>query len=103
LEERELQRLLRTALTTGKVMLGARESLKRLQGAKLLVVAKGAPEEIRARALERAQKAKVALYTYEGTPQELGQLLGLPFRVSVLAIRHPGEADLTPLLSSPRA
>lgn len=103
MEERELQRLLRTAFSTGRVTLGLKESLKRIQGTKLLVVAKRAPEQIRARALERARAAKVPLFSYEGTSIELGQLLGLPYRVSVMAIRHPGEADLAPLLGEAAA
>ena len=93
----DVQRSLRTAAQTGKVALGAKESLAAVSGkkAKLVIVAANAPatEDLEA----AAGKAKVPVYRFEGRNTELGPALGKPFSVAVAAVLEPGESDVLEL------
>ena len=94
----DVQRSLRTAAQTGKVALGAKESLAALSSkkAKILIVSANAPETASLEAA--ASKAKVPVYRFEGRNTELGPALGKPFSVAVAAVLEPGESDVLELV-----
>lgn len=94
----DVQRSLRTAAQTGKVALGAKESLAAIttKKAKILIVAANAPatEELET----AAGKAKVPVYRFDGRNTELGPALGKPFSVAVAAVLEAGESDVFDLV-----
>lgn len=92
----ELARELQTALRTGKVVLGYRRTLRELVNdrAKLIVIAKNAPEHISEELKRYAALAKVPVLVFEGSSRELGSVCRKPFMVSSLAVLDPGESSL---------
>ncbi|CAB49539.1 50S ribosomal protein L30e [Pyrococcus abyssi] len=90
---------LRKALETGKVILGSNETIRlaKTGGAKLIIVAKNAPKEIKDDIYYYAKLSDIPVYEFEGTSVELGTLLGKPFVVASLAIVDPGESRILAL------
>ena len=92
----DIGRELRVAMTTGKVILGSRKTIKAiLHGkAKLVIVAANCPKEIREDIDRYAKLANIPVFTYPGSSWELGAACGKPFMVAALAIIDPGESDI---------
>lgn len=92
-ETRELERQLRLATRTGKYIVGRKEVLRSLKGSKMLVWSASAniPPEI----LDQSRAAGIPTLRYEGNPIQLGRACGIPFKVSVIAIKSPGDADFS--------
>lgn len=92
-ESRDLEKQLKLAAKTGKYVVGRREVLSGLKGSKLLVWSASAnvPQQI----LDDCRAQSVPTVKFEGNPVELGKACGIPFRVSVIAVKTPGDADLS--------
>ncbi|WP_324735535.1 50S ribosomal protein L30e [Thermococcus sp. SY098] len=90
---------LRKALETGKVVIGSNKTVKlaKIGGAKLIIVAKNAPKEVKEDIYYYAKLSNIPVYEYEGTSVELGTVLGKPFVVASLAIVDPGESNILAL------
>ncbi|USS40801.1 50S ribosomal protein L30e [Thermococcus aggregans] len=90
---------LRKALETGKVIIGSNETIRlaKVGGAKLIIVAKNAPKEIKDDINYYAKLSNIPVYEFEGTSVELGTMLGKPFVIASLAIVEPGESKILAL------
>ncbi len=95
----DFARELRTAIRTGKVVLGSRRTIKLLVNgqAKMVIIAQNAPEHIRRDIEYYAKLAKVPVYVYPGTSWDLGAVCQKPFMVAALAILDPGESNILDL------
>ncbi len=91
-EERELEKQLKIAARTGEYLVGRREVLDGVKGSKLLVWSASAnvPQKI----LDECKALSVPAVKFNGNPVELGHACGIPFRVSVFAVKATGDADL---------
>ncbi|MEM2934356.1 MAG: 50S ribosomal protein L30e [Methanocellales archaeon] len=92
----ELNRALQTAIKTGNVKIGSRETIKvALKGeAKLVILAKNCPVKIR----NQLKELKLPIYEYPGQSPDLGLACGLPYTITALAIIEPGESEILSLL-----
>ena len=92
--ERELEKQLKLVSKTGKYIVGRREVMSGLKGSKLLVWSTSAnlPQSI----LDESKNLSVPAIRFSGNPVELGRACGIPFRVSVIAVKNTGDADLKP-------
>ena len=92
-EDIELERQLKKAARTGKYIVGRREVLGGVKGSKLLVWSASAnvPQQI----LDECKSLSVPAVKFNGNPVELGHACGIPFRVSVIAVKAVGDADLS--------
>ncbi|MCA1813782.1 MAG: 50S ribosomal protein L30e [Halobacteriales archaeon] len=98
----DVNRALRTAVQTGKVVLGTKETLKAIDTgkAKLIVVSNNAPGEWGERITQRAKERNVPLYRFEGSNGDLGPACGKPFNVAALSVLEAGESDILALARS---
>lgn len=90
----DINRALRTAASTGKVLLGGDQTKKAIAkgDAKLVVVSSNHPES---EAIEQsATSKKIPVYRFMGRGVDLGPAIGKPFPVGVLAVLDPGESDV---------
>ena len=87
---------LKTALRTGKVVLGSRKTIKllKLGKAKAAIVSAKAPPIIRRDVLYYAKLSGIPVYVYPGTTRELGMLCAKPFVVSALAVVDEGDSKI---------
>ncbi len=95
----DLVREIQTAVRTGKVVMGYRESLKAIANgrAKLVLIASNAPSEVRRDVARYCKISETPLLEFPGTSWDLGAACGKPFMVSVLAIVDPGESGILEL------
>ena len=87
---------IKLAVESGKVGYGSRSSMKGSAKAKLYVLARNTPAEIRSRLLKLAGSG-VAVMEFEGSTIELGNVCGCPFPVSVLTIYNAGSSNILDL------
>lgn len=95
----DINKAIATTVRTGKVFLGAKNTIKnvRVRKVKLVIVAANCPENIRQDIEYYCRLSEIPLITYSGTSIELGAVCGKPFMVSALAIREPGDSDILKL------
>ncbi|HID28813.1 MAG TPA: 50S ribosomal protein L30e [Desulfobacterales bacterium] len=95
----ELNKEIRRAVATGKVVIGADESLKTLKRgqAKLVIVASNCRPEVLADVQHYAGLADLPVHTFDGNSEELGLACGKPFLVGVLTIVEEGDSSIISL------
>lgn len=89
----DINKALKTAATTGKILYGTKQTREAINGkkAKLIVIAKNCPEmDI----TDMSQSAKIPSLQFEGTNVDLGAACGKPFSISCLAIVDPGSSPI---------
>ncbi|RLI30410.1 MAG: 50S ribosomal protein L30e [Candidatus Hecatellales archaeon] len=91
-----LAKALTIAVRTGKVTFGFKETLEALRSgkAKIVVVAKNIPKELREKLDRTAKLAGIPLLEFESSSLDLGSLCGKPYTVTALAVRDPGDSDI---------
>ncbi|NPA76768.1 MAG: 50S ribosomal protein L30e [Candidatus Diapherotrites archaeon] len=89
----------RRAMDTGRVLLGYRQTEKSLLNgaAKLVIVAKNAPQAERERVEYLAKVGGVPVYHYDGTTVDLGHVCGKPFTVAMLVVEDAGDSSILEL------
>ena len=91
----DISKALRSAIETGKVHVGARESCKAADAgtAKLVIISSNCPEE----AATQVKESKSPVHSFSGNNAVLGAACGKPFPVSVVAILDGGKSDVLSL------
>jgi len=81
---------------TGKLILGFRQSyLSLLNGkSKLVLLAKNCPPDIEKRIYTASKMVGVPMIKTELSSNEIGYILGKPFRVSTLSVLDPGSSNI---------
>ncbi|MCX8191190.1 MAG: 50S ribosomal protein L30e [Nitrososphaerales archaeon] len=97
MDEKEMSRILKIAIKTGKCIIGSKQVAQSVKGSKLVILA-SSPSHVSSRITELCKLNSVPLMIYKGSSVKLGQLCGKPFKISAIAIKSAGEADLTGLL-----
>lgn len=92
----DVNREIRQAVDTGKVILGSDKSVKfvKLGQAKLVILASNCPDAVRSDVEQYAKLANVPIYFYEGDSTALGLACGKPFLVSVVTVLEPGSSGI---------
>jgi len=87
-----IERDLRMAIETGKVVFGIKESKKAItqKKAKLLILANNCPDE-------NLKNQDVKTYNFGDTNIELGQACGKPFPISALVVIEEGSSNILSL------
>jgi ribosomal protein L30E len=88
----DLEKQLKLVTKTGKYLVGRKEVLNSLKGTKLLVWSASA--NLPPRIFEEAKNLEVPAIRFDGNPIELGRTIGIPFKVSIMAVKSPGDASL---------
>jgi large subunit ribosomal protein L30e len=92
----DLNREIRQAVTTGKVILGSDKGLKSLKlgQAKLVILAVKCNEIVRADVEQYAKLAGIPIHIYPGDSTELGLACGKPFLVNMMTVIDPGSSNI---------
>jgi large subunit ribosomal protein L30e len=92
----DINKALKTAVTTGKVLFGFEQTMKAVKTgrAKLIITSSNCPEK----QMTMIEKHKeVPSHRFDGTNIELGSACGKPFSVSVLSVLSEGESEILAL------
>ncbi len=92
----DINKAIVTAVRTGKVFLGAEETIKnaKIGKVKLVVVTGNCPPAVREDLEYYCRISKIPVVPYDGTSRDLGAVCGKPYMVSALAVREPGDSDI---------
>lgn len=92
----DINKALKTAVTTGKVLFGFEQTMKACDSkkARLIIVSDNCPEK-HLTAIEKHKE--VPLHRFKGTNIELGAACGKPFSISVLSVLSAGESEILAL------
>ena len=92
----DLNKSIRMAVDTGKVLLGSEKTIKAaLNGnAKMIIVAANCPAERRQDLKHYSQLSDVPVLDYAGSSVELGNVCGKPFPVTAMTVLDAGNSDL---------
>jgi large subunit ribosomal protein L30e len=92
----DINKALRSAVSTGKVYFGINETKKALKSgkAKLVIISSNCPKDYIA---DINKFKKVSTYNFKGNNQDLGSVCGKPFAVSVLSVIKPGKSNILQL------
>ena len=89
----DINKALRSLVTTGKVYFGIKEAKKALKAgqAKLIIFSSNCPQEY---ITDISEFKKVSKYNFNGTNIDLGSTCGKPFPISVLTVIKPGKSTV---------
>ncbi len=92
----DINKALKTAVTTGKVLFGFDQTMKAVKAgkAKLIIVSSNCPDK-HLTVIEKHEE--VPSHRFSGTNIELGSACGKPFSVSVLSVLSEGESEILAL------
>lgn len=92
----DINKALRTAISTGKVYFGIEETKKALKKgeAKLVILSSNCPPKFKEDILDIK---KISTYNFTGTNIELGSACGKPFPISILTVVKPGKSNIMQL------
>ncbi|MFN4133068.1 MAG: 50S ribosomal protein L30e [Candidatus Hadarchaeales archaeon] len=84
------------AARSGKLILGAKKSLKALKRglAKAVIVAANCPERVFSDIRHYTKIGQVPLHVFEGDSRELGIACGKPFTINVVTVVEQGESSI---------
>ncbi len=88
--ETDISKVLRSAISTGKVHIGTRQTLEAVKNGKaqVVVVSSNCPEQT----MNGINGATII--KYPGSGVDLGVACGKPFSIAALAVLEPGESDI---------
>jgi len=98
LEPSQLSKILKEAMKGGKYTIGAKEAMGTMKGTKAIICTRSLPAQLGAKLRDEAKKHDVAVVDVGISSVELARMVGRPFRVSALALRSVGDADLKQLV-----
>ena len=92
----DLNRSIRRAVDSGKVVFGTKQSEKSINTgkAKLVISSKNAPILTKERIISKAKITNIPFIEFNGNGIELGSVCGKPFTVSFMAIKEAGKSEI---------
>lgn len=93
--ESDINKILRNVLSTGKAVIGGRQTKTAVKNGKaqVIVASSNCPEQI------KNEIKNVPVINYPGTGVDLGVACGKPFSIAVLAVLETGESEILSLKS----
>ena len=99
-ESMDVNKAIRTAVDTGKVILGSKRTIKFVKHGegKLVVLAGNIPKDIEEDVKYYAKLSNIPVYQHKITSLELGAVCGKPFPVAALLIIDEGLSNIMELV-----
>ncbi|MCP8315204.1 MAG: 50S ribosomal protein L30e [archaeon] len=101
ISEKNLEKILRTVIKTGKFIIGAKEVSRSIKGSKIMIYSSSLPKNWISEVVNTCKSLSIPFIEFKGTSVELGRICGRPFPVSAIAIKSPGEGDISSLIGGP--
>ena len=95
----DIERGIRVAVDTGKVILGSNKSIQaiKLGNGELVVMAANAPKTLKEDVEVYSKLSEIPVHIFDGSSVDLGSICGKPFTVSVLVVQEPGDSNILEL------
>lgn len=91
-----VERAIRTAADTGRIIFGERETLKAVKNkdVKLVIFASNCPPNLREDLERYAKISKIPIYQFAGSALELGTTCGRRHFISMMGVVEAGDSDI---------
>jgi large subunit ribosomal protein L30e len=88
--ETDISKVLRSTFSTGKVLIGTKQTMNAIKNgeAQVVIVSSNCPEK------SLNEIKGVSVIKYPGNGVDLGIACGKPFAISALAVIEPGESEI---------
>ena len=95
----DVNKQIRMAVKTGKVDFGTKTTVSsvRQSKAKLVILANNCPGAQRDDIMYHADLSETPIYIFQGSSLDLGALCEVPYPVSALTVREPGDSAVLEL------
>lgn len=92
----DLNRIISSAVKSGKVFFGSKQALDAAKSGRAvaLIVASNCPSKILTDLQHYSNLSKIPLYTYPASSSDLGIACGKPFAISALTIREISDHEI---------
>ncbi|EHP87915.1 50S ribosomal protein L30e [Methanotorris formicicus] len=96
----DVNKAIRTAVDTGKVILGSKRTVKFIKHGegKLVIIAGNCPKDLEEDVKYYAKLSDIPIYTHKATSLELGAICGKPFPVAALLVLEEGNSNIMNLI-----
>ena len=103
--EVDINKALRLAVRTGKVLFGSKSALEAAQAgrAKLIILASNCPKITRQDVEYYLKLSNVPFYVYKNSSLDLGAACGKPYPVAVMTLKDVGDSDILKVVEAPNA
>ena len=87
---------LRLALSTGRVQLGSKQTVRELRRgrARMAILSSNCPKDMKESIESYGNLGKVPIWKHEKDSVDLGMLCGKPYPVSAIVINDPGDSRI---------
>ncbi|WP_100182545.1 ribosomal L7Ae/L30e/S12e/Gadd45 family protein [Candidatus Nitrosotenuis aquarius] len=93
-----LEKALKDALNDNKCVLGSKQVIQSIKGAKLVVISNSVtPEELK-KIQDSTSDGKISTLNFDGTSIALGKLCGLQYRVSAASLTSIADSNVKAIL-----
>jgi len=93
-----LEKALKDALNDNKCVLGSKQVIQSIKGAKLVVISNSVtPDELK-KIQDSTSDGKISTLNFSGTSIALGKLCGLQFRVSAASLTSIADSNVKAIL-----
>ena len=93
-----MEKALKDALNDNKCVLGSKQVIQSIKGAKLVVISNSVtPEELK-KIQDSTSDGKISTLNFDGTSIALGKLCGLQYRVSAASLTSIADSNVKAIL-----
>jgi ribosomal protein L30E len=96
-DQNVLARVVKEAIKSGKYVIGTKETVKNMKGMRAVILTESIPKKTLSKIEGEAKKNKVHLINSGLNSLELARIVGVPFRVSAIAMRGIAESEIKAL------
>ena len=93
-----LEKALKDALNDNKCVLGSKQVIQSIKGAKLVVISNSVTPEDLKKIQDSTSDGKISTLNFDGTSIALGKLCGLQYRVSAASLTSIADSNVKAIL-----
>ena len=96
---KNLEKIIKEAISSNKCKIGTRQVMGSIRGSKLIVLSNSLMSRNKSKILEEAKSAQVPTLNYDGNSVQLGRMCNKTFRISALSLKIGNDNEIHELLS----
>jgi large subunit ribosomal protein L30e len=96
---KNLEKIIKEAISSNKCKIGTRQVMGSIRGSKLIVLSNSLMSRNKSKILEEAKSAQIPTLNYDGNSVQLGRLCNKTFRISALSLKIGKDNEIQELLT----
>jgi large subunit ribosomal protein L30e len=96
---KNLEKIIKEAISSNKCKIGTRQVMGSIRGSKLIILSNSLMSRNKSKILEEAKSAQVPTLNYDGNSVQLGRMCNKTFRISALSLKIGNDNEIHEILS----